>query len=319
MRSMCRPVSASRHSTATPSRWTISTWVSRELAVRSRTRRSSSSLSRRRRAGGRGSRRARSRRSRRRRADQERHERRGHVDDQLPASKASWAADQEARAGDERTAARRAQREAQRASGASSASSASSSRSTPARRRAQRQRRAARSRSRSPGPRRPAISCVAADRRRVDVAQRRRGGADHDDAGRGQARGRSARRRRRRTRRCGIVPGRAAVVDPGAAVAEAVARAAGAAARRAVDDGDAVEPADARGKRAIAPLVSLWRSEAAARASTRRRLASPPRTSVWPSAVALAGGEHGAAGVADRVDRARGPRAAVVGSVNWTS
>ena len=46
MRSMCTPVSASRHSTATPSRWAISRSASARSAVRSRTRCSSSSLSR---------------------------------------------------------------------------------------------------------------------------------------------------------------------------------------------------------------------------------------------------------------------------------
>ena len=58
----------------------------------------------------------------------------------------------------------------------------------------------------------------------------------------------------------------------------------------------------ARGKLAIAPLVSLRRSEAAARAPMLRRLSSPPRTAVLPSAVALARGEHGAASVVDRVE-----------------
>ena len=51
-----------------------------------------------------------------------------------------------------------------------------------------------------------------------------------------------------------------------------------------------------------APAPSLWRSDAPARASTRRRLASPPSTLVSPPPVALAGGEDRAAGGADRVE-----------------
>ncbi len=46
MRSMCSPVSASRHSTATPRRCRTSIWVCHSSAVRSRTRRSSTTLSR---------------------------------------------------------------------------------------------------------------------------------------------------------------------------------------------------------------------------------------------------------------------------------
>ena len=46
-------------------------------------------------------------------------------------------------------------------------------------------------------------------------------------------------------------------------------------------------PATSWGKLAMAPLVSFWRSEAAARESIARRLSSPPRTSVLPWSLSL--------------------------------
>ena len=160
---------------------------------------------------------------------------------------------------------------------------------------------------------------AAADRRGVHVAQRRRRGADHHDAA-AEGAGCEIAREEVGERDGGHRARRAAVVDPGAAVDEGAAGTAGAPARsRSTTAIDSSPPSVAREVRHRAGAVVVQVGGAGAGVHARRRLASPPSTLVPPAAVGLARGQHRAAGRRRSRGTAPGPPRGVVGSVNWTS